>query len=573
MKTIAFIPLKLFFVYVALALILSLASWLRFDHLDYGKEDTESRPDDSLHVDFVLHLAAKISDQHDVKTLTIQNWGPNFIGLNLVHFLLVNYKEIHRNNKEAVEDFFNHTIAMPHQAIMGIRMMSAIFSTLSLFLIFFIAQQLFDYKSGLFAATVCAVSPLLITEAKTAKEDSLILLLMLLNILILIFYLKRRALIYFLIGGFLSGFAFGVKIIGILMLPLYTVVFLNDYLKENHKKISTQSFNKLFFKFWNFSIFFFIGYAFLNFYLLLSPISVLRTFLNMFLTFGSKADIPSNTPFLLFEVLPYGIGWLLTALAFVAVIYFLLKKNWSALSLAAVSGMLLVLLNKSPLVFDRYILFLIPAAAILAFGFVASVTVGKSIGIRIGVPALILVASAWQLVPTTLATNHLLGQPSTRKLAGDFLRSEFQEGQSVLILRYNFWLKTGPMYGLNPIKRDWFDEPGCIQSAKKHVHFDNIEFLSIDNLRDRKPDWIVVEYHSNGQISILPDKMKDAENLLLNNYEELYEVSPAQEFEKVKFNSWALPLSGFQHAQTYGPRIKIFRNKALLSNSGADSQN
>ena len=547
------------FVFATLALIISLGAWLRFDHLDYGKEDIETRPDDSYHVNFVLHLAAKVTNQHDVKTLSIQNWGPNYIGLNLVHFLLANNREIFRNNREEVKDFLNQTIAMPHQAIMRIRKMSAIFSTLSLILIFLIAQQFFDYKSGLFAAAVCAVSPLLITEAKTAKEDSLLLLLMLLNILLLIFYLKKRALVFLLIGAFLSGFAFGVKIIGILMVPLYGVVFLHDFLKENKRRNAINPFNNISLKLWNYVIFFFLGYAFLNFYLLISPLTVLRTFLNMFSTFGSKEDAPSNAPFFLFEVLPYGIGWVLSALPFVAVIYFLLKKNWSALSLAAICGMLLVLLNKSPLVFDRYILFLIPAAAILAFGFIASVTLGKSIGIRVGIPILILVAAAWQLVPTTLATNDILGKPSTRKLAGDYLRKQVSEGDSALVLRYDFWLGQGPMYGLNPVKRDWFDNPKWIKRAKEYVAFDNLEFLSINNLGDRKPDWVVVEYHANGDMSLFPEQIQVAEPLLATGYEEVFSTTPAINFEKVKFNSWALPIGGLKNAQTYGPRIKIFK--------------
>jgi hypothetical protein len=115
------------------------------------------------------------------------------------------------------------------------------------------------------------------------------------------------------------------------------------------------------------------------------------------------------------------------------------------------------------------------------------------------------------------------------------------------------------MYGLNPVKRDWFDNSKWIERAKEYVAFDNIEFLSINNLGDRKPDWVVVEYHSNGHISLHPEQIQLAESLLATGYEEVFSTTPSMNFEKVKFNSWALPIGGIENAETYGPRIKIFK--------------
>jgi hypothetical protein len=519
-------------------------------------------------------MFAKITDLYEYPiTASPQNWGPNFIGFNTLLFCALHPDLMFQRNGEKELEGMVNVIHEPFDFIIAMRVASAIFSSLSLFIIFFIAKDMFGHVSALFAMSICAISPLLITEAKAAKEDSLLLFVFLLSFYCYQRFLVKESNLFLRLSCFFAGFAFGVKIIGILMAPFYFVYFIkelyNNYLARGFRHAASATLTRA----ETFLLYFSAGYLCLNFYFLLSPITVIRTFLTMKSTFGPQEISTGNTFFFLFEVLPYGVGWIVVIAALIGTIYFLFRRKWVVLSLAAISLILIALLHKSPVVYDRYALLLIPIFAILGTGFVCEISSNIMPFFRILLQSILLGAIFWQIVPTTFATNNLLGKTSTRKLAGDYLREEMKDGESALILRYPFWLGQGPMYGLNPMKRDWFDNPEWMEKAREHVAFDNVEFLSIDNLRDRKPDWIVVEYHSNGQISILPDKMNDAENLLLNNYEKRYALSPAQDFEKVKFNSWALPLSGFQYAQTYGPRIKIFKNKAPLSNSGGDSQN
>jgi hypothetical protein len=69
----------------------------------------------------------------------------------------------------------------------------------------------------------------------------------------------------------------------------------------------------------------------------------------------------------------------------------------------------------------------------------------------------------------------------------------------------------------------------------------------------------VVEYAPEGHMSLQTQQMKKAEKLLSHGYEEALNISPAKEIDKVRFNPWGLPVRGIKHAQTYGPRIKVFR--------------
>jgi len=539
-------------------------------NLGYGSEDEMARPDEWEYKNFALWTMAKGYDQ----TLP-QGIGRftgaylNYIGILCANFTIGSHEKLLEGNSTEKESFFIKAVHNPFDLYFGMRIVSLLFSVSTVFVVFLLARELFGNLSGILAACACAISPLLVTEGKSGKEDSFVLFFMLLAAYGLAIWIKNEKLWALRISSFSAGVAFASKIVGVLFVPLMLLKIGVDFLRNSKDVPFSKSLQNWFPSLELLILYFVGGYLFFNLNFLVSPIELLRSYIKIFNVWGPKVEASSSLPFFLFEVLPYGVGWVVVVFAAAAVLYFIAVRNWRVLSLVAVCGMLLALLNKSALVFDRYILFLIPVAAILAFGFIVTLSAGKPRWIRYGFSLGVFLVSLLQIVPTTLATNNLLGKPSTRKLAGDYLRQQMKAGESALILRYPFWLGQGPMYGLNPAKRDWFNHPEWMAKAREHVAFDNVEFLSIDKLGDRKPDWIVVEYHANGQISILPDKMNDAENLLLGNYEELYAVSPAQDFEKVKFNSWALPLSGFQYAQTYGPRVKLFKvNKHISSIRG-----
>lgn len=551
---------KKYIVWALLVLILGISAYLRVASIKYGLYDEQSRPDEQAYKNFVLWGMAKIFDQEMPKGVgTLAGTYMNYLGLLSAEFGLENFKKLLSDDESVRSQFFIKAVHEPQDLFLKMRVTSLIFSLGAIVVVFLLGTKLFGNLAGLLAALTCSFSPLMVTEGKSGKEDSFVLFFLLLGIYGLVIWVKSGSFWSPRMSAFSAGVAFGSKILGILLLPLYACKIASDFFRQAKTSSFGGPLKKAICSVEILITYFIVGYLFFNLNFWVSPIDLLRGYLAIFKIWGPKPEAAFNLPFFLFEVLPYGIGWVLSALAFVAVIYFLLKKNWSALSLAAICGMLLVLLNNSPLVFDRYILFLIPAATILAFGFIASVTVGKSIGIRVGIPILILVAAAWQLVPITLATNDILGKPSTRKLAGDYLRKQVSEGDSALVLRYDFWLGQGPMYGLNPVKRDWFDNPKWIERAKEYVAFDNMEFISINNLGDRNPDWVVVEYLSNGQMSLYTKQIHIAEPLLKSGYEEVFSTTPAIYFEKVKFNSWALPIAGIEKAETYGPRIKIFK--------------
>jgi hypothetical protein len=549
-----------FFLYIALAMLFVVGAFLRFDNLSYGMEDEMARPDERIHHDYALHLFAKITDRFDYPIPDYgQNWGPNFIGFNTVLFCALHPELVfHHSGEEELEEIARQ-IHEPFYFILAMRTASAIFSSLSLLVVFLISKAIFGSVAGLFTVALCAFSPLMITEAKSAKEDSLLLFVFLLSLYFFSRYISSKSKVSLRLGCFLSGFTFGVKIIGVLIVPFYCISFFNEAFKKYRATGFGHSFFSMVGRLETLVLYFSAGYLFLNFYFLLSPITVFRTFLKMKSTFGPQESQIGGAYFILFEVLPYAAGWAVFLAAIVGSFYFLKKRNWIVLSLISISIILIGLLHKSPIVFDRYALVLIPIVAIVGIGFVFEITSKTGSLLRLGLLFIVLLTSLWQIVPTSLATNNLLGQSSTRKIAGDYLRKNIMEGESVLILRYNFWLGQGPMYGLNSVYRDWFDEPKWIAKAQHVVPFDNVRFLSCDKIGDNKPTWVLAEYTPDGSMSLFPDQVNKAKKLLAHDYKEVFIATPAKAVEHVKFNSWALPLAGFQYAQAYGPQIKIFR--------------
>ncbi len=548
------------FIFLSIGIILILSLLLRAGNIGYGIEDEMTRPDESAYKDYVLWGIEKGFDLKLPESIGgFAGVYLNYLGVLSGKIITSNFGVITSTDLVKRQEFYSEAVHKPHKLFLDMRWISLIFSLGAIVVVFFLGRELFGSLSGIFSALLCAVSPLLVTEGKSGKEDSFVLFFMLMAAYGLVVWIKKERLWALRLTCFSAGVAFASKIVGILFVPIISlkigIKILRSMRTKERMPIFKQSLSLIEICF----LYFAGGYLFFNLNFFISPIEVLKTYSLFFNVFGPSLEQPSNIPFFVFEVLPYGIGWPISALAILAVFYFLFQRNWAALSLAVVCGMLLALLSKSPTIYDRYGLFLIPAAAVIGFGLISMVCARSPFWIRMVLPLLVLLISLWQLVPAAIATNKFLGMPSTRKDAGDFLRKEINPDESVLILRYNFWLGQGPMYGLNPKYRDWFDEPEWIEKAQNVVDFDDVRFVSLDKLGDKRPEWAVVEYGPEGWMSLYPEQMKKAEELLAHGYEEVFAVTPAQEFDKVKFNSWALPVKGLEHAQNYGPRIKIFR--------------
>ncbi len=551
---------KNFFVVASLLCILFFGALLRFSNLDYGFEDEYSRPDERAHSDYAISLVAKALDIRSFPIHTPpQNWGPGWIGFNSILFFLINKDILLKSDAEAKIALFAKCLHEPRDFIFSIRVASVIFSSASLVFVFLIGNLLFGARCGLLSSLICAVSPLLLTEAKAAKEDSLVLFTLLAGFYLFQLYVKNGNALLLRSSCLCSGFAFGVKIFGLLMLPIYAVTFCIEAIRKRRESGLGYA-GKLFFRrMETCALYFTCGYLFLNFYFLLSPVTVFRTFFKMNSTFEPLTPGQSNLSFFLFDVLPYGLSGIVSIFALFGIAYFIVKRVWSVWSLIGLGFLIFAAINNATTVYDRYSLPLIPITAILAFGFITEVTKNRNVAIQSGFPLFILALALFQLLPTSLASNRILGQPSTRKFVGDFLKAHAETNDSILIARHRFSLWQGPVCGINPVSRDWFEDPAWIRQVGKVIGFDKFRFLSVENIADHQPEWIVVEYDKHGLVSLRSEQIPVVEALIESGYEEVFEATPARELNKVKFNSWNFPVDGLDHAQNYGPRIKVFQ--------------
>ena len=186
-KNIITVALFLFVVFVA--------GYLRISNINYGSEDEMTRPDESAYKDYVLWGIAKAFDQklpENVGGFTATYI--NYLGILFCKFTLSNYEKLTNADLSQRQEFFSEAIHKPHKLFMEMRWISLVFSIGSIVMVFFLGRELFGSCSGIFSALLCAVSPLLITEGKSGKEDSLVLFFMLLAAYGLVVWIKREKL-------------------------------------------------------------------------------------------------------------------------------------------------------------------------------------------------------------------------------------------------------------------------------------------------------------------------------------------------------------------------------------------
>lgn len=213
-------------------------------------------------------------------------------------------------------------------SVLILRFYSAIFSFLSIGLIYLISQKLFSQKLSILAAILTIFNPGLIQLAHFGTTESLLLLMFLLEIyLSIIVYQKKDNYWQYIFAGVFGGIALATKISSLIFLGPILLVTLMKLTKQ--KKILPTILK----------ILLLTVFAF-NFYIISSPYNLAnsRDFLSSMKYETSVATGESqvfytsqfkNTPPYLFQILkifPYSSGIFQFIFAFIGL--FLLIKNW-----------------------------------------------------------------------------------------------------------------------------------------------------------------------------------------------------------------------------------------------------
>ncbi|MDP2705657.1 MAG: glycosyltransferase family 39 protein, partial [bacterium] len=129
--------------------------------------------------------------------------------------------------------FFNYNV-------FGLRLFSAIFGLLAVWLIYLLAKEIFDKEAGLWSALIAAVAPIAIQYSQEARMYSLLVCLFLAATLFFFKGLKTGSKKYFLIWGAFLGLAALTHYMAIIMSPIFLIILALKFFSSPEKKEITK---------------------------------------------------------------------------------------------------------------------------------------------------------------------------------------------------------------------------------------------------------------------------------------------------------------------------------------------
>jgi uncharacterized membrane protein len=139
--------------------------------------------------------------------------------------------------------FFNYSV-------FGIRLFSALFGILSIWLVYLIAKELFGYRASIWASLITAISPFAIQYSQEARMYALLGFLLLAASYFFIRGLKTDRLYYYCLWGIFLGLSALTHYMGIVFAPFFFISFVywkatsNDLLNKNLSLKSVSRFIK-----------------------------------------------------------------------------------------------------------------------------------------------------------------------------------------------------------------------------------------------------------------------------------------------------------------------------------------
>lgn len=206
-----------------LSIIMLIGGSLRFYNLDWG-QGLFTHPDE-------YHIAASVN-----QISFPDQMHPHFFSYGTVTIYLIYF----------TQEIFKYTSSIFHlpfsifNAFLVGRFYSALFSTLTIFVIYKICRTFLSTKFSLLAAFLVALTPGLIQQAHFATPESALIFFLFVSLFFMLKFLKNQKILYSILASIFLGLALGVKISSVVfLLPLIITIILYTFQKIHFRGASS----------------------------------------------------------------------------------------------------------------------------------------------------------------------------------------------------------------------------------------------------------------------------------------------------------------------------------------------
>src|SRR3990172_6069720 len=196
--------LKKYKPFLLLSIVIITGSFLRFYNLDWA-QGLFTHPDE-------YHIAASVNQLSFPDQM-----HPHFFSYGTVTIYLIYFTQ---EIIKYLSSTFNFELLTLNSFLVG-RFYSALFSTLTIFVVYKICRTFLKTKLSLLAALLVALTPGLIQQAHFATPESVQTFFLFSCLLFIIKFIKQNKLLHLILASIFLGFALGVKISSVVfLLPL-----------------------------------------------------------------------------------------------------------------------------------------------------------------------------------------------------------------------------------------------------------------------------------------------------------------------------------------------------------------
>lgn len=400
--------------FLILILILCIGAFLRFYKLDWG-QGLFAHPDEY----HIVASVAQLSFPHQMH--------PHFFSYGTVIIYLIYFTQ---ELIKSISQNLNIEFLILNTFILG-RFYSALFSTLTIFIVYKISKTFMKTRFSLLASLLVALTPGLIQQAHFATPESALTFFLFGSLLFITKFLKFKKTFYLILASILLGLALGVKISSIIfLLPLVAGIIISSFKKP--LALIERMFLGLITVFTTFVLsapFVFIDYpAFRSSLDYEGSLAVGK--LPVFYTRQFIDTIP--VLFQIEKILPYALGLsilVLGIIGFVVLIFLVIKRPKIELILIVIAFLSIFISNAFLFAkWTRFIALTFPFFAIFSVFLIEKLEGKTRFLFRYLEILLVSTTMLWTIVFYSIYTN-----PDIRITASDWLRSHAKEGSTFLV--------------------------------------------------------------------------------------------------------------------------------------------
>ena len=194
--------IKLKSVFILLIIVI-IGAFLRFYNLDWG-DGLFAHPDE-------YHIAISVNQLNFPNQM-----HPHFFSYGTVIIYTIYFT---KTILTFLSEILNFPLSIINSFILG-RFYSAIFSTLTILLVYFTSKLIFEKKYALIAAFLVAITPGLIQQAHFATPESILTFFIFSAILFFLYFLRGTNVNYLFFASVFLGLGIGTKIVAALIFPV-----------------------------------------------------------------------------------------------------------------------------------------------------------------------------------------------------------------------------------------------------------------------------------------------------------------------------------------------------------------